>query len=82
MACLSLAFFENILIWLVILGAIVALVKLLLPLVLGGLGVAANIIVQALTIVLWAAVAIFVIIVVFDLIACLLGYAPPGLFRR
>ncbi len=71
MACLSLAFLENLLIWLVIIGAVFALVKLLLPLVIAPLGGPAAVIVQALQIVLWAVVAIFVIIVVFDLIACL-----------
>jgi hypothetical protein len=73
MACISLGFIENILIWLVVLGAILALVNLLLPLVLGPLGGAGATIVAALRIVVWAIVCIFVIIVVFDLASCLLG---------
>jgi hypothetical protein len=73
MACINLATIENLLIWLVVIGAVIALVRLLLPLVLGQLGVAATTIVAALQIVIWALVAIFVIIVVFELISCLLG---------
>lgn len=75
MACISLGFIANILIWLVVLGAIFALVNLLLPLVLGPLGVAGGTIIAALRIVLWAIVAIFAIIVIFDLMGCLLGSA-------
>jgi hypothetical protein len=73
MACISLGFIENILIWLVVLGAILALVNLLLPLVLGPLGAAGATIIAALRIVVWAIVCVFVIIVVFDLASCLLG---------
>lgn len=79
MACLSIGFLENLLIWLVIIGAIVALVRLVLPLALGNLGVAGSTIAQALNIVLWAAVVIFLIVLIFDLIACLMG---AGLFLR
>jgi len=82
MSCFSIFFIENILIWLVIIGAIVALVNLLLPLVLGWLGSAGSIILAALKIVLWAVVAIFVIRVVFDLAGCLLGSGPTGLHLR
>jgi hypothetical protein len=73
MACISLGFIENILIWLVVLGAVLALVNLLLPLVLGPLGAAGATIIAALRIVVWAVVCVFVIIVVFDLMSCLLG---------
>lgn len=76
MACFSLGFVEQLLIWLVVVGAVIALIKLVLPLVLGGLGVAANVVVQALTIIMWAVVAIFIIVFVFELAACLLGLAP------
>ncbi len=75
MACISWTFIENVLIWLVILGAVVALVKLLLPLVLGQLGMAASVILQAISIIVYAVVAIFVIVIVFDLISCLLSGA-------
>ena len=80
MACFSLAFIENLLIWLVIIGAVVALLKLVLPLALGVLGTAGSVVIQALNIVVWAIVAIAIIIFVFELISCLLG--GPLLFRR
>jgi hypothetical protein len=72
MACFSLAFIENILIWLVILGAVVAIVKLVLPYLLGPLGAPGTIVFQILNILLWAVIAIFLIVVVFDLLSCLM----------
>ncbi len=61
------------LIWLIIVGAIVGLIKLLLPLVLANLGVAGNVVMQAITIIMWTVITIFVVYFVFDLIACLGG---------
>lgn len=79
MACFSLGFFENLLIWLVVVGAVVAIVKLLLPYVLGPLGQAGAVIAGVLNIIIWAAVAILVIYVVFTVLSCLVGV--PGLHR-
>lgn len=73
MACFSLELVKMLLIWLVILGSAVAIVQLLLPLIVGPFGTAAGIVVQALKIIVWAAVAIFVIVMVFDILSCLLG---------
>ena len=73
MACLNLAWLEQLLIWLVVIGAVFALVRLLLPLVLGPLGVAGSTVANALYIVIWAIVAIAVIVLIFDLISCLIG---------
>ncbi len=75
MGCLSLNFIENVLIWLVVFGAVFAIVKLLLPLVLGQLGAAASLVFQIVNILLWVVVAVFIIIIVFDLLSCLLGGA-------
>lgn len=80
MACVSLGLIENIFIWLIVLGAVWALVNLLVPLILGPLGAAGATIVAALRIVLWAIIAIAVVIFVFELIGCLLG-AGLGLPR-
>jgi len=71
--CFDLAWFENLLIWLVIIGAIVAIFKLLLPLVFNQLGVAGAVILRIINIVVWAVVLIFIIIFVFDMISCLYG---------
>lgn len=73
MGCFDLQWFEQVLVWLVIIGAIVALVKLLLPLVLTNLGVAGGTIMAAINIIMWAVITIFIIYFIFDLIACLGG---------
>ncbi len=57
--CFSLAWIEQLLIWLVIVCAIVALLKLLLPFILNQLGAAGGIMMAAINIVVWAVVLIF-----------------------
>lgn len=79
--CFSLQWIEQLLIWLVIVAAVIALLKLLLPFVLGPLGGAGTVIAQAIDIVVWAIIAIAVIYFVFALIACLGGGGLP-LFPR
>lgn len=74
--CFSLGWIENALIWLVIVGAVVAVIKLLLPYVFGQLGAPGTLVMQALTIVMWAVVLIFVIVICFELLACLVGGFP------
>jgi len=76
-ACFSLGWLEQLLIWLVVIAAVVALVKLIVPMIVGPLGVAGSTVVQALNIVIWAIVAIAVIVLVFDLLAC--AFALPRL---
>lgn len=76
MGCFSLGAIENLLIWLVVVGAIVALIRLLVPVVVGPLGPFGSVIVQALYIVLWAIVAIAVIILIFELLACVVPFHP------
>lgn len=71
--CFSLAWIENLLIWLVVIGAVVGILKIVVPLVLGYLGVAGGAIIQIINIVVWAVVIIFVIVLAFDLIGCLMG---------
>jgi hypothetical protein len=68
MGCFTLQWFEQVLIFCVILGAVYAILKLLIPLVLGGLP---PIIGQVINIVLWAVICILVIYVCFALISCL-----------
>lgn len=72
--CFSLNWIENLLIWLVIVCAIVAVIKLVIPYAVGQLGSPGTLVMQVLNIVMWAVVLIFVIIIVFDLLACLVGF--------
>lgn len=71
--CFGAEWFKDLLIWLVIVGAVVALVRLLLPMALAQLGPPGGVILQVLNILLYAFVAIVVIYIAFDLISCLLG---------
>jgi len=74
--CFGLAWFENVLIWIVVVCAVIALLKLLVSFVLPKLGIGAEIlsfIVSAITIIIWAIICIFAIIFIFELIACLMG---------
>ncbi len=71
--CFSLSWIEQLLVWLVIIVAVVAILKLLVPFVLSQLGVAGGIIGQIINIALWAFVCILVIYFAFAVIWCLLG---------
>lgn len=77
MACFSLAWAQAFLIWLVVVIAVIALVELIAPWILGKIGNPPDggIVLQALRIIVWAAVAIFVIIFVIDIVSCFLGGA-------
>lgn len=77
MSCFSLGFIEHLLIWLVVVGAVIALIRLVVPLALGPLGTAGSLVVSALNIILWAVVAIAVIILVFSLLACIIPMPLP-----
>jgi hypothetical protein len=74
--CFSLQWIEQILIWAVIVVAVVAIIKILIALVLPLLGSPGSVIMQVLNIVMWAVIAIFVIVLCFDLIGCLISHAP------
>ncbi len=67
--CFTLPWLEQLLVWLVIVCAIIAILKLVVPWVLSMLGI--PIVGQVLNIVLWAIIAIFVIYFCFALIGCL-----------
>jgi hypothetical protein len=77
MGCFSLGWVEQLCIDLVIICAIIAIIKLLIPLLVGLLSTfmpgGAAIIGQILMIVLWAIVCIFVIYIIFGLLSCLVG---------
>jgi hypothetical protein len=71
MACFGLGVIEQLLIWLIIIIAIVAIIRLLIPVLDSMTGI--PIIGRVLEIVLWAVVAIMILYVIFGLLGCLLG---------
>jgi hypothetical protein len=74
MGCFSLGMLEQLLIWLVIICAVIAIIKLLLiPLVLSPMGQPGAIIIQVVNIIVWVIVAIAIIYIVFDLLQCAIG---------
>jgi len=75
--CFSLGWIEQLLVWLVVIVAVVAILKLLVPFVLGQLGVAGGIIAQIINIALWAFVCILVIYFAFAVISCLMSGGFP-----
>ncbi len=81
--CFSWEALKDILIWIIVIGAIFAIIKLLLPMVAANLGGPGSIMVQIITIVLWAALAIIVVLFAFQMISCLLhgGISLPKIGR-
>lgn len=70
MSCFSLVWLQQMLVWLVIVAAIVAIIRLLIPWI---TSITFPIVGQVLEIVLWAALAIIAIYIIFGLISCLIG---------
>lgn len=71
MGCFTLGFLEQLFIWLIVVCAVIAIIRVLVPLVTGLVGF--PVIGQILNIFLWAIVAIFCVYIAFALISCLLG---------
>ena len=85
MGCFSLEWIEQLLIWLVVIIAIVAIIRLVLPYLLSLFGpqpAGGGIVFRIISIVLWAVVAIFCIYIAFDLIACLISSGGPHLLSH
>jgi len=86
--CFSLAWLQQLFIWMIIVGAVIAILYILATYVMSKLpppfAEAAGVISSVLRIVMWAIVAIFVIYVCFSLVSCLLSYAGgmPSLTHR
>lgn len=76
MACFSGAALLSILIWIVIICAIVAIIKVVVPYITAQLGGAGSVVVRIVSIVLWAALAIVVLIFAFEMISCLASMGP------
>ena len=71
MSCFSLSFLQQLIIWVIVIAAIVAIIRLLLPYLTGLIGI--PIIGRIIEIVLWVVVAIAVVYLIFGLLGCLLG---------
>jgi hypothetical protein len=71
MTCFTLAWLEQFIIWLIVVAAVIAIIRLLIPIINSLTGM--PIIGRVLEIILWAFVAIAIVIVVFALLSCLLG---------
>lgn len=74
MSCFSLGWIEQLIIWLIVIAAIVAIIKIVVPWLtsIAG-GTLPGPVWAILNVVLWAVVAIAVVIIVFDLIACIIN---------
>lgn len=79
MACFSLIWLQQMLIWLIIVCAVVACIRLLIPWVTGFTGM--PIVGQVLNIILWAVIAIMAITIIFNLLSCLVGMGGLHLMR-
>jgi len=69
--CFSLGWLEQLIVWLIIVFAVVALIRLLVPYLAGLIGI--PLVAQIINIVLWAVVAIMCVYIIFALLSCLLG---------
>lgn len=82
--CFSLEWLKELLIWIVLACVLVGIVKVLVPMVLSWFGAppGGNAVITSLGYIVWAVIAILVIIFVFDLISCVIGSGAlhgPGL---
>ena len=75
--CFSLGYLAQILIWAVIFGAVIAVVRLLLPMALASLGAPGATLAAVINIVIWAVIIIFIIWICVDLVSCLGGLSFP-----
>jgi hypothetical protein len=69
--CFSLGAVESLLIWLVVVCAVVAIIRLVVPSLLPQIAPAGTVILNVINIIMWVVILIFVIYVVFDLLACI-----------
>jgi hypothetical protein len=70
--CFSVAFFFTLMIWLVGIGALYAIIRLVIPAVLAQFGGPGSLLAQVINIVLWAFLLIAVLYIIWGLVDCLL----------
>jgi hypothetical protein len=68
--CFSAAWFVSLLVWLIVICAVLAIFRLVLPTVLGWLGVAGTLVMQVLNIILIAFVLIVLVCFCYDILVC------------
>ena len=73
MGCFSIAFFIQLAIWLVVVGAIFAIIQIVVPAVLANFGGPGTMLARVINIVLWAILMIVVLLLIGDLVECLIG---------
>lgn len=83
LACLSWAWLGSVLIWLIIVCAAIAIANVLVPWVAAKVGASPDggVVVQILRIVVWAVLAVYLVLIVIDLLACVFGGGLPRLPR-
>lgn len=79
--CFSLAYLAQLLIIAIVVCAVVAIFRLVLSPFLATMGPPGSTILGAINIIIWAVVCVAVVVVVFDLLACLLGGGGLHLIR-
>jgi hypothetical protein len=75
--CFSMEWLEQLLVWCVIVGAIVAILRLVVPWAVAQLGL--PLVGQVLNIILYAIICIIVIWIIFALISCLMSMGGGGI---
>ena len=77
--CFGLEWIKDVIIWIIVICAALALFKLLIGFILPKVGLAAEtlgFIVQAVTIVFWAVICIAAVVFIFDIVMCLMPSLP------
>ena len=75
MGCFSLGWIEQLCIWLIVVCAVVAIIRLLVPFLTGMIGI--PLVAQIINIVLWCVVAVMCCYVCFALLECVLSAGGP-----
>ena len=75
--CFSLVWLESFVVWCIIVGAIIAVIRLVLPWATDQLGI--PLVSQVVRIILWAIVCIFAVYIIFALLGCVIGMGGGGL---
>lgn len=70
--CFSMAWLQQLFVWAIVIGAVIAIIRILLPLVFAQFG-GGGALAQIINIVLWAFVAVVIVYIAFALISCLLS---------
>jgi len=82
MSCISLGWFENLLIATILIAAAVAILRIIVPWLLSLVGWdASGRVMQVLNIICGAVVLIFIVVIVFQLLSCALGGGAVVRFR-